>query len=84
MELLRFGGGAKISLEAACLMVGIPSPKTGRVTSDAVWPAYRDGDFDGIAELCKGDVVATMQLHEKIEAAQRPRPAARRSAPAGR
>lgn len=34
-ELLRFGGGARISLDAACLMLGIESPKDGMDGSGA-------------------------------------------------
>lgn len=72
MELLRFGGGKRISLDAACLMLGVPSPKIGRVTSDSVWDAYRNGDMPGICDLCQGDVEALIHVHRKIEAAQRP------------
>lgn len=71
MELLRFGGGTRISLEAACMMLGVPSPKEGRVRSDAVWPAYLAGDHEGIADLCVGDVRALIQVHRRIVAAER-------------
>lgn len=65
-EWLRFGGGDVLSLDAACLMLGIRSPKTGDVSASTVWDAYRLGDHDGIASYCMADVRATAMLWRRI------------------
>ena len=65
-ELLRFGGGDMLSLDAACLMLGIESPKTGDVSAATVWEAYRRGDHDGIAAYCSADVRAVVRLWRRI------------------
>lgn len=65
-EWLRFGGGDALSLDAACLMMGIESPKTGEVSATTVWDAYRRGDHAGIASYCASDVRATEKLWRRI------------------
>lgn len=56
VELLKFGGGPRISLDAMCLMLGVPSPKEGEVNGLSVWKAFKEGRFDKIASYCGRDV----------------------------
>lgn len=69
-EMLKFGGRTAISLDDACLMMGIPSPKTSMHGSE-VWQAYRKGRIDEIVEYCTADVRATGQLLDRINAGTR-------------
>ena len=62
-ELLRFGGGPRISLDAACLMLGIDSPKDSMAGSD-VAEAFAAGRFADIAAYCAGDVLAVRKIVE--------------------
>lgn len=61
-EWLRFGGGDAMSIDAACLMLGIPSPKSGSVSAVSVWDAYQRGDHEGIATYCAADVEAVRAI----------------------
>ncbi len=69
-ELLKFGGRTSISLDDACLMLSIPSPKTSMHGSE-VWQAYQEGRIDEIVEYCTADVRATGQLLDRINAGTR-------------
>ena len=62
-EMLRFGGGPRISLDAACLMLGIDSPKDSMAGSD-VAEAFAAGRFADIAAYCAGDVLAVRKIVE--------------------
>lgn len=66
VDLLKFGGGERISLDAACLMFGIPSPKEGEVKGNTVWPAYKEKQFSHIAEYCGRDVNAWLKLYKTL------------------
>lgn len=66
MELLKFGSGRAISLDAMCLMLGVPSPKRGPVTGSSVWEAFKAGRFDEIKEYCGKDVNAWWHCKNKI------------------
>jgi len=56
VELLKFGGGPYLSLDAICLMLGIPSPKEGSVNALGVWDAFREMRFTDISKYCGQDV----------------------------
>ena len=62
-ELLRFGGGPRISLDAACLMLGIDSPKDG-MDGSGVAESFAAGRFADIAAYCAGDVLAVRKIVE--------------------
>lgn len=62
MELMKFGGNQHISLDAACLIFQIDSPKEGDVNALSVWKAYQAGNLDQIIDYCSADVRATMQI----------------------
>lgn len=65
MELMRFGGGASMSLRSACLLLGIEDPK-GTVCGSEVPQMFREGKVDTIGEYCKGDVIAERELYKRI------------------
>jgi predicted PolB exonuclease-like 3'-5' exonuclease len=65
MELMRFGGGASMSLRSACLLLGIEDPK-GSVCGSEVPQMFREGKVDTIGEYCKGDVIAERELYKRI------------------
>lgn len=62
----RFGGGQRISLDAACLMLGLPSPKEQMSGAD-VHRAFAEGRFEDIATYCMGDVDAAARIHAKLK-----------------
>lgn len=66
-EILKFGGWGNMSLDAACLMLGIPTPKTGPVNASSVWEAFKAGDLDGIVEYCAKDVRAFFAIVGTLE-----------------
>jgi len=65
MELMRFGGGASMSLRSACLMLNIADPK-GSVCGSEVPQLFREGRTAEIGQYCAGDVVAERELYRKI------------------
>lgn len=65
MEILRFGGGASMSLRSACLMLGIDDPK-GSVCGSEVPELFRKGALNTIAEYCEGDVCAERELINRL------------------
>lgn len=56
-----------MSLEQACEMLGIVSPKDGEITNSTVHIAYANGQFDKIAEYCARDLKATYQVFQRIK-----------------
>lgn len=54
-----------ISLELACFVLGIESPKTD-MDGSKVAECYWNGEFDKIASYCENDIYAEAQLHRKI------------------
>ena len=66
MELLRFGAGKTVSLDAACLMLSIASPKNGEVRSHSVADAVKNENFQGIAEYCMRDVNAATRVFLRL------------------
>lgn len=67
MELLKFGGGRPLSLDAACHMMGIKSPKQ-EIDGSNVWDQFKVKSFDKILEYCSGDVAATWSVYQTISA----------------
>lgn len=65
MEIMRFGGGASMSLRSACLMLGIEDPK-GSVRGLEVPEMFRQGRVLEIGQYCAGDVVAERKLYKKL------------------
>ena len=68
IELLKFGGGQYISLDAMCLMLGVPSPKEGEVNGLGVWKAYQEKRFGEIASYCGRDVNTWLKCIKILEA----------------
>lgn len=68
MELMRFGGGASMSLRSACLLLNIADPK-GSVCGSEVPQLFREGRTDEIGQYCAGDVVAERELYRKVKKA---------------
>lgn len=68
MELMRFGGGASMSLRSACLMLNIDDPKDSTCGSEV--PAlFRAGRVEEIGKYCAGDVIAEREVYNRIEEA---------------
>ena len=69
MEVLTFMGTVqqKPSLHAACVALGIPSPKTAEMHGYAVGDAYAAGRLPEILDYCRRDVEATAELFRRLE-----------------
>ena len=65
MELMRFGGGASMSLRSACLLLNIEDPK-GSVCGSEVPQLFREGRTAEIGQYCAGDVSAERELYKRI------------------
>lgn len=66
MELLQFGGGPWISLDAACSAFGAESPKTGM--DGSLVQAYAEaGRFEEIGTYCVGDVRAWAAVYSVMK-----------------
>jgi len=65
VELLKFGGGPYLSLDAICLMLGIPSPKEGSVNALGVWDAFREMRFSDILKYCGQDVNQWIKVYTR-------------------
>ncbi len=67
LELWKFGDRKHYtSLELLTHVLGIPSPKSDIKGSDVARVYYEDKDLDRIAEYCKKDVVATVQVYLRL------------------
>ena len=55
-----------ISLDNACYLAGVSSPKEGEIKGPEVSKAYYAGKLDKIAEYCERDVEATARLFLKL------------------
>lgn len=65
MELMRFGGGASMSLRSACHMLSLKDPKddcNGRI----VQQLFSEGNMEGIKEYCTGDARAAAEVYRAI------------------
>ena len=65
MDVMRFGGGASMSLRSACLMLGIADPKGSNCGSE-VPEMFRQGRVLEIGQYCGGDVVAERELYKRL------------------
>lgn len=66
MDMLRFNAwGVKTSLDEACLLLGIESPKD-TFDSSSVWEQWKKGNEEYILKGCMGDVVALHKVYKKI------------------
>lgn len=65
MELMRFGGGASMSLRSACFLLGIHDPKIAHDGTD-VWDLFKQGELDRIGSYVEGDVAATDSLYRAL------------------
>lgn len=64
MEILRFGSwGVKTSLDEACLLLDVPTPKD-TFDSSSVWERWKNKEEQYILDGCSGDVKA---LHGVVE-----------------
>jgi predicted PolB exonuclease-like 3'-5' exonuclease len=66
VEIMKFGAGPYISLDAMCLILGVSSPKNGDVKGDGVWDAYKENKLDEIADYCGRDVNSWMHCYNKL------------------
>jgi predicted PolB exonuclease-like 3'-5' exonuclease len=55
-----------VSLDLACDLFSIPSPKTGEVKAEDVEEYYHAGKIDAIAEYCLKDVDTTYEVYKKL------------------
>lgn len=63
MELLKFGGWNSISLESACLLLGVPSPKL-HMSGPKVAQALKEGRINEVVQYClEGDCRATLEIY---------------------
>lgn len=58
------GVGAYISLDHACQIFKIPSPKTGVVKAENVYTAYLEGRIDEIMDYCMLDLYSELELYK--------------------
>jgi len=63
--LTKYDPSAAITLDLACDIFNVPSPKNGPVRAATVYDYYLKGDINLIAEYCMKDVIATYQLYDK-------------------
>jgi predicted PolB exonuclease-like 3'-5' exonuclease len=63
--LSSFQGRARVSLEGAALLLGLPG-KLG-MSGDKVWDAYLDGQIDSIRNYCETDVLNTYLIFLRFE-----------------
>ena len=67
MEVVKGTYYHGISLDNACYLAGVTSPKEGDVSGANVSSAYYSGKIDKICEYCERDVVATIELFMKLQ-----------------
>lgn len=65
VELLKFGSGPYMSLDAICLMLGIPSPKEGAVSALGVWDAFKEMRYTDISKYCGMDVNQWLKVYAR-------------------
>jgi hypothetical protein len=63
--MMRFGGGASMSLRSACLLLNVADPK-GSVCGSEVPQLFREGKTDIIGNYCAGDVSANRLVYRKL------------------
>lgn len=65
MELLKFGGWSAMSLDAACFMLEVQTPKDD-IDGSQVWDEFKKGNLSGIKMYCEKDVSALEQVYFKL------------------
>lgn len=55
------------TLDVACDLVGIPSPKDGAIKAENVEQAYKDGKINEIKTYCEKDVKTTLKLYRVVQ-----------------
>lgn len=64
--MLRWDPVNKVSLDRLCRALGIASPKNGGMDGSKVYEAWKAGEYDRIAEYCRGDVVAARECWKRM------------------
>lgn len=67
MEIMKFGAGRHISLDAMCLILNVQSPKDGTVKGNSVWDAYKEGRLDEICAYNKKDINAWLKCYNRLK-----------------
>lgn len=67
VQMLKNGSGPYLSLDSICLMLGVPSPKTGEVSALGVWEAFNRGDYAQIQAYCMADVKQWIECYKIIK-----------------
>lgn len=67
LQVLKGVGWANESLEEACLLLNIPTPKKGDCTGPKVSEYFHSGKINEIVEYCEEDVKATAQIYLKLQ-----------------
>lgn len=65
MELMKFGGGATMSLRAACHLLGIRDPK-GECIGSMVPQLLREGRVEEVKKYCTGDAMAAAMVYQAL------------------
>ena len=65
--LLWAGWGNRVSLDALCRALGIPSPKDDSMDGSKVLDAWLAGEYERIAQYNLADAVATLAVWERLQ-----------------
>jgi 3'-5' exonuclease len=66
MQLWSHDRDKRISLATLCRLLSIESPKTGMTGAD-VYPAFKQGRLQEIADYCLGDCRAALQVYQRFQ-----------------
>lgn len=58
----------RISLDRLCRLLGIASPKESGMDGSKIWPLWKEGKLQAIADYCVQDCKATLAVVERIQA----------------
>jgi len=67
MDVVKGSYYYPMSLDAACMLGGVSSPKEGDIKGAEVSNAFYDGRIDEICEYCERDVESTIKLFIKVQ-----------------
>lgn len=67
MDIMKFGAGMAISLDAMCSVLDVESPKGGVVDASNLREAYKNNQVDDIVEYCSKDVRAWLRCYNKLK-----------------
>lgn len=65
-DLMRLLGGARLSLDALCAVLGVSSSKQGALRAEGVADAVAGGALSDVATYCAADVVATLACYHRL------------------